>query len=108
MRRHCPYDSETAMRIDAPARESGTGRRAGLDPDDASVLAAARDLAYELAEFGPSRIEDDLVQFVRAAGGLGVDPVLGSIVLDRSQPDVARQRAFGAMHHQVARQIGEA
>ncbi|HYJ69668.1 MAG TPA: hypothetical protein VEX15_18600 [Nocardioidaceae bacterium] len=96
------------MRIDAPARESSASRRAGVDPAAvASLLAAAGDLAFEFAEVGPSRIEEDLVRFVQTAQLHGADALLGSIVLDRSRPDVVRQRAFGTMHHQVARQIGK-
>lgn len=71
----------------------------------ASFEAAASDLALELAESGPARIEDELARFVRAARRYGVDPLLGSIVLDRGEPHVIRQRAFGTMHQQVARLI---
>jgi hypothetical protein len=78
------------------------------DGDAEAVLAAATELAYELAESGPARIEEELVRFVQAARRHGADAWLGSIVLDRSQPDVARQRAFAAVHRQVARQVGEA
>jgi hypothetical protein len=95
------------VRTDALAGESSTGLRVGIDPGAASLLAAARDLAYEFAEFGSAGIEEELVRFVQAARRHGADAQLGSIVLDRSEPDVTRQRAFGAMHHQVARQIGE-
>jgi hypothetical protein len=95
------------MRIDAPASESSVGVRVGLDPGAVSLLAAARDLAYQFAEFGSAGIEEELVRFVQAAGRHGADALLGSIVLDRREPDVARQRAFGAMHLQVARQIAE-
>jgi hypothetical protein len=96
------------MRIDARPRESSTGLRGGVAPGTASVLAAAEDLAYEFAEVGPTRIEDELVRFVEAARCHGADPLLGSIVLDRTAPDVVRQRAFGAMRHQVAGQFGTA
>jgi hypothetical protein len=75
--------------------------------DAESLLAAAEELAFEFAEFGPARIEEELKRFVRAAQRHGADATLGAIVLDRSQPDVARQRAFGAVHRQVARQVGE-
>lgn len=96
------------MRIDAPASESSVGLRAGLDPGAAALLAAARDIACEFAEFGSAEIEEELVRFVQAARRHGADALLVTIVLDRSESDVARQRAFGAMHHQVARQIGPA
>ena len=77
------------------------------DRDAGSLLAAAEELAFELAESGPARIEDELERFVRAAQRHGADAMLGSVVLDRRQPDVVRQRAFGAVHRQVARQVGE-
>ncbi|MGH3454142.1 MAG: hypothetical protein ACRDPQ_17430 [Nocardioidaceae bacterium] len=97
------------MRIDAPPRGSGTAlHRPVLDPDRASLLAAAGDLAVEFAASGSGRIEAELVRFVDAAQRLGADALLGSIVLDRSEPDVVRQRAFGAMHRQVAGLIGAA
>jgi DNA-binding NarL/FixJ family response regulator len=96
------------MRIDAPASESSVGLRVGLDSAAAALLATARDLAYEFAEYGSAGIEDELVRFVQAARRHGADALLGTIVLDRRESDVARQRAFGAMHRQVARQIGQA
>jgi ribosomal protein S18 acetylase RimI-like enzyme len=71
--------------------------------DSAGDRADDDALASELAESGPSRIEDELVRFVERALRSGADPLLGSIVLDRGQPDVTRQRAFGAMHQQVVR-----
>jgi hypothetical protein len=95
------------MRVEAPASESSTRRGAGVDGVAASVLAVAEDLAYDVAERGPARVESELVRFVHAAQRHGADVLLGSIVLDRSEPEVTRQRAFGAMHHQVARQIGD-
>ena len=71
------------------------------------VLSAASfgaaDLAFRMAEAGPSGIEDEVTRFVRAAQRYGVDPLLGSIVLDRAEPSVTRQRAFGTLHQQVAR-----
>lgn len=69
----------------------------------ASFDAAASDLAFRLAESGPVEIEDELARFVRAARRYGVDPLLGSIVLDRTESSVTRQRAFGTLHQQVVR-----
>ena len=77
------------------------------DGDAEVLLTAAKELAYELAEFGPAKVEEALVRFVQAARRHGADALLGSIVLDRSQPDVVRQRAFAAVHRQLARQVGE-
>jgi hypothetical protein len=73
-----------------------------------ALAAAAEELAIELAESGPARIEAELERFVQAAQRHGADAMLGSVVLDRKQPDVVRQRAFGSLHRQVARQVGEA
>ena len=96
------------MRVDTPERESTATLRVGREPGAVSVLATADELAYRLAEFGPTRVEDDLARFVPAAQRHGADPMLGSVVLDSNAPDVARQRAFGAMHRQVARRVIEA
>jgi GNAT superfamily N-acetyltransferase len=78
-----------------------------LEVYEKPLRAPASDLARQLAETGPSEIEDELTRFVSAALRHGADPLLGSIVLDRSQPDVTRQRAFGALHQQFAQRIEE-
>lgn len=96
------------MLIDTLERESSAVLRADPEPNAVAVLATADDLAYRIAEFGPAKFEEELARFVRAAQRLGADPVLGSVVLDRSAPDVTRQRAFGAMHRQVAQRVLEA
>jgi GNAT superfamily N-acetyltransferase len=76
---------------------------AEVAPSAESLKAAAGDLAFQLAESGPTGVEDELARFVRAARRYGVDPLLGSIVLDRGESSVTRQRAFGTLHQQVAR-----
>jgi hypothetical protein len=52
-------------------------------------------LARAVAEEGPTAHEEALVALARRALGAGVDPVLCRILVDRSEPAVVRQRAFG-------------
>ena len=96
------------MLTDTLERESSVVLRAEPESSAVAVLATADGLAYRIAELGPARFEEELARFVLAAQRLGADPVLGSVVLDRSAPDVTRQRAFGALHRQVARRAVEA
>ena len=96
------------MLTDTLERESAAVLRADPQPSAVAVLVTADDLAYRIAELGPARFEEELARFVQAARRLGADQVFGSVVLDRSAPDVTRQRAFGALHHQVARRAVEA
>jgi hypothetical protein len=53
------------------------------------------DLAAKLASNGPAALHDELTRFVTSAAARGATPSLLSILADESQPDVARQRAFG-------------
>ena len=53
------------------------------------------DLAAKLASNGPAAIHDELTRFVKIAAARGATPSLLWILADESQPDVARQRAFG-------------
>jgi hypothetical protein len=96
------------MLTDTLERGSSVVLRADPEPSAVAVLATADDLAYRIAELGPARFEAELARFVQAAQCLGADPVLGSVVLDRSAPDVTRQRAFGVLHRQLARRAVEA
>ena len=96
------------MRIDTPVQESTVGLRLRPGTSATAVLATAEVLAWRLAEYGPGRCEAELARFVEAAQRHGADPLLGSVVLDRSAPAVTRQRAFGALHRQVARRAIEA
>jgi len=57
--------------------------------------AGVRDLAERLAADGPIAVESELRRFVDLARLRGATPVLVSILADVSQPDVARQPAFG-------------
>lgn len=78
-----------------------------LDPDASSLRASASNLAHQLAEFGPTNLEAALIRFVHAAQRYGADWLLGSIILDRSEPDVVRQRAFGRLHQLLDRSARE-
>ena len=62
------------------------------------------DLAGRLAQNGAAALEAELARFVDRARTLGASPVLLSILADREQPDVARQRAFGRIVTIAARQ----
>jgi hypothetical protein len=53
------------------------------------------DLAAKLTSNGPAAIHDELTRFVKFAAARGATPSLLSILAGESQPDVARQRAFG-------------
>ena len=60
------------------------------------------DLAGRLAQNGAAALEAELARFVDHARTLGASPVLLSILADREQPDVARQRAFGRIVTEIA------
>jgi hypothetical protein len=60
------------------------------------------DLASELAANGPAATRDDLTRFVELAAASGATPSLLSVLADRDQPDVARQRAFGRLAVELA------
>ena len=60
------------------------------------------DLAGRLAQNGAAALEAELARFVDHARTLGASPVLLSILEDREQPDVARQRAFGRIVTEIA------
>jgi hypothetical protein len=53
------------------------------------------DLAERLVALGVRAAEYELVRFAAHARRQGVDPLLVSILADPTQPDVARERAFG-------------
>jgi hypothetical protein len=54
-------------------------------------------LAHEAAERGVDSDRALVVQVVRAASAAGADPVLADVVTDPREPEVARQRALGAL-----------
>jgi hypothetical protein len=64
--------------------------------------AGFRALAERLATEGPAAVEHELCCFVDHARMHGATPVLVSILTDVSQPDVARQRAFGRILVELA------
>jgi hypothetical protein len=53
------------------------------------------DLADRLATHGPRAVDRELARLVEHARRHPVTPVLLTILADRDQPDVARERAFG-------------
>lgn len=53
------------------------------------------DLADRLASLGPAAVEEELSRFIEHARERGVTPLLLSILTDRAEPDIVRQRAFG-------------
>jgi hypothetical protein len=60
------------------------------------------DLAARLAEYGPAAVHDELARFAAHARRHGVTPLLVAVVADPTQPDVARQRAFGRIAVELA------
>jgi hypothetical protein len=72
---------------------TATTRRAPATPTARPI--PFDDLAAKLASNGPAAIHDELTRFVKFAAARGATPSLLSILADESQPDVARQRAFG-------------
>jgi hypothetical protein len=54
-------------------------------------------LAHEVAEFGVDTDRATVVQVVRAATAAGASQVLADVVTDPREPEVARQRALGAL-----------
>lgn len=61
------------------------------------------DLADRLATHGPSPLHGELRDLIRDARRRGVTPLLVTILADPTQPDVARQRAFGRILAELAR-----
>jgi hypothetical protein len=56
---------------------------------------AVTDLADRLAAHGVRALELELAHFAAFARRRGASPLLVSILSDPTQPDVARERAFG-------------
>jgi hypothetical protein len=54
-------------------------------------------LAWSVAQDGVEAHRAELLSVGREARARGVSPVLVDVLLDASQPEVARQRAFGAV-----------
>jgi hypothetical protein len=63
-------------------------------PDNATVDFER--LAHDIARAGINALTDDHLDLIeRSAHAVGVRPVLIDILLDSSQPEVARARAYG-------------
>ena len=67
---------------------------AGLAPHT-TMQPGDADLASRVATQGPGAVEPELRHFIRDARRRHAMPLLVAILADPSQPDVARQRAFG-------------
>jgi hypothetical protein len=65
------------------------------------------ELASQLAANGPAATHDDLTRFVELAAASGATPSLLSVLADRHQPDVARQRAFGRLAVELATSMSD-
>jgi len=81
---------------DSHAAEFGAAGASAAVPQEASVdLARLQSIAAVIELRGiagdPSGVESVAV----AARGLGVSPVLVSVLIDDAEPSVARERAFG-------------
>lgn len=63
------------------------------------------ELAHRLAELGPEAVERELAELADAAACEGVDPVLTSVIRDRHEPSVVRQRAFAKVNAQRRRRL---
>jgi hypothetical protein len=59
------------------------------------------DLAARVAAQGPAAVETELWRFIREARRRHATPLLVAILADPSQPEVARQRAFGQIHAEL-------
>jgi uncharacterized protein (DUF1330 family) len=59
------------------------------------------DLAERVATVGPAAVESELRRFLREARRQNVTHLLVAILADPSQPEVARQRAFGRIHAEL-------
>ena len=59
------------------------------------------DLAERVATEGPATKERELRRFIRDARRWKATPLLLAILADPSQPEVARQRAFGELHAEL-------
>ena len=68
----------------------------GMHPDHA-------DLAERVATEGPAAAGAELRRFIREARRRSATPLLVAILADPSQPEVARQRAFGKLHAELDR-----
>ena len=73
---------------------------AGLAPHT-TMQPGDADLAERVATQGPGAVELELRHFIRDARRRHATPLLVAILADPSQPDVARQRAFGRIRAEL-------
>jgi hypothetical protein len=66
--------------------------------------SSLHDLANDLAAGGLARHEAAVLDVVRVARSVGCSPVLVAILADRTEPEIARLRAFGHVATILARQ----
>ncbi len=76
----------------------------GAEHDETQPVCYA-DLAETLATDGPVALHSELRSLIREARRHGVTPLLVTILADPSQPDVARQRAFGRILAELERPL---
>jgi hypothetical protein len=67
-----------------------------------SSLTHYDDLARRVATHGPEAVELELRRFVADARSRCVSPLLTSILTDKREPTVVRQRAFGRILTELA------
>ncbi len=88
---HHVVDQIVQDRMSERQRILGRHHRAELPP---APPARTGDLAVDLATLGFEAVEHEIARLARDARRCGVIPVLVDVLVDRQQPDVARQRAF--------------
>jgi hypothetical protein len=86
----------------AVAARNSTVPARGAEHDETQPVGLA-DLAERLATDGPVALQRELRCLIREARRHGVTPLLVTILADPSQPDVARQRAFGRVLAELER-----
>lgn len=98
--RHTPSTSSTWARLRTALR-GRTDTQPVTSPSPTSPQDA--ELTERMATDGPAGVDIQLRRFVRHARRRNVDPLLLDILTDQSQPDVARQRAYGRIVTELGR-----
>ncbi len=65
--------------------------------------AALVELAWHLAEHGPTPYEEELADLARVALACGAAPSSAAVLADPCQPSVARERAYGRVAEALVR-----
>jgi hypothetical protein len=89
------FDPTAAAARDTTVPAHGAGQ-------DRSQAMPYPKLADRVATDGPAALEHELRRLIRDARRHRVTPLLVTILADRSQPDIARQRAFGRVLAELA------